>query len=55
MEPPVIATASAGIFIFSLIGNWLTRRFGRKDKGKGPAQSSAAVAPGVPPSVFEPV
>jgi hypothetical protein len=32
MEPPVIATASAGIFIFSLIRNWLIRRAGRKDK-----------------------
>jgi hypothetical protein len=26
MEPPVIATASAGIFIFSLIRSWLWGR-----------------------------
>jgi len=32
MEPPVIATASTGILIFSLIRNWLSRRAGRKDK-----------------------
>ena len=32
MEPPVIASASAGILIFSLIRNWLIRWAGRKDK-----------------------
>jgi hypothetical protein len=28
MEPPVLATASAGIFMFSLIRHWLARRAG---------------------------
>ena len=32
MEPPVLATASAGTLIFSLIRSWLSRRAGRKAK-----------------------
>lgn len=31
MEPPVFATASAGIFMFSLITRWLASRAGKKN------------------------
>jgi hypothetical protein len=30
MEPPVLTTATAGIFMFSLIRHWLTHRLGSR-------------------------